>query len=145
MGCVCTAYEYNPWNIPDSKVHVAHLGPTWVLSALGRPHVGPMNHAIRDAMSHRADTACRTDRWSETNTPTRTLLCRGYKYQSKSFQWYSCSSLLRSGRLKINEVDLMCYPKHIIHPAQTGNWNNTCLIVTRLDTPLMENTFWTIC
>ena len=31
---------------PDSKVHVAHLGPTWVLSAPGRPHVGPMNLAI---------------------------------------------------------------------------------------------------
>ena len=33
---------------PDSsKVHVAHMGPTWVLSAPGRPHVGPMNLAIR--------------------------------------------------------------------------------------------------
>ena len=31
---------------PDSKVHVAHMGPTWVLSAPGRPHVGPMNLAI---------------------------------------------------------------------------------------------------
>ena len=35
-------------NIPDSKVHVAHMGPTWVLSAPGGPHVGPMNLAIRD-------------------------------------------------------------------------------------------------
>ena len=32
---------------PDSKVHWAHMGPTWVLSAPGRPHVGPMNLAIR--------------------------------------------------------------------------------------------------
>ena len=32
---------------PDSKVHVAHMGPTWVLSAPGRPHVGPMNLGIR--------------------------------------------------------------------------------------------------
>ena len=30
----------------DSKVHVAHMGPTWVLSALGGPHVGPTNLAI---------------------------------------------------------------------------------------------------
>ena len=33
--------------IPDSKVHVAHMGPTWVLSTPGVPHVGPMNLAIR--------------------------------------------------------------------------------------------------
>ena len=44
-------YTYNesiewPW-LPDSKVHVAHMGPTWVLSARGGPHVGPMNLAIR--------------------------------------------------------------------------------------------------
>ena len=36
------------WNIPDSKVHVANMGPTWVLSAPGEPHVGPMNFAIKD-------------------------------------------------------------------------------------------------
>ena len=33
-------------NHPDSKVHVAYMGPTWVLSAPGGPHVGPMNLAI---------------------------------------------------------------------------------------------------
>ena len=26
---------------PDSKVHVANIGPTWVLSVLDGPHVGP--------------------------------------------------------------------------------------------------------
>ena len=30
-------------HIPDSKVHVAHVGPTWVLLAPGGPRVGPMN------------------------------------------------------------------------------------------------------
>ena len=35
-------------NIPDSKVHGANMGPTWVLSAPDGPHVGPMNLAIRD-------------------------------------------------------------------------------------------------
>ena len=35
-------------SIPDSKVHGAHLGPTWVLSVPGGPPVGPMNLAIRD-------------------------------------------------------------------------------------------------
>ena len=33
---------------PDSKVHGANMGPTWVLSAPGGPHVGPINLAIRD-------------------------------------------------------------------------------------------------
>ena len=31
---------------PDSKVHGAHMGPTWVLSAPDGPHVGPMYLAI---------------------------------------------------------------------------------------------------
>ena len=33
---------------PDSKAHGANMGPTWVLSSPGGPHVGPMNFAIRD-------------------------------------------------------------------------------------------------
>ena len=32
---------------PDSKVHGAKMGPTWVLSAPDGPNVGPMNLAIR--------------------------------------------------------------------------------------------------
>ena len=32
---------------PDSKVHGANMGPTWVLSAPDGPHVGPMNLVIR--------------------------------------------------------------------------------------------------
>ena len=36
------------WAVPDSKVHGANMGPTWVLSAPDGPHVGPMNLAIRD-------------------------------------------------------------------------------------------------
>ena len=33
--------------VPDSKVHGANMGPTWVLAAPVGPHVGPMNLAIR--------------------------------------------------------------------------------------------------
>ena len=33
--------------VPDSKVHGANMGPTWVLSAPDGPHVSPMNLAIR--------------------------------------------------------------------------------------------------
>ena len=32
---------------PDSKVHGANMGPTWVLSAPDGPHIGPTNLAIR--------------------------------------------------------------------------------------------------
>ena len=42
-GCICQG--------PDSKVHGANMGPTWVLSAPDGPHVGPMNVAIRGANS----------------------------------------------------------------------------------------------
>ena len=31
---------------PDSKVHGANMGPTWVLSAPGGSHVGPINLAV---------------------------------------------------------------------------------------------------
>ena len=49
----------NPWQLfalcrvfmarycPDSKVHGANMGPTWVLSAPDGPRVGPMNLPIR--------------------------------------------------------------------------------------------------
>ena len=33
-----------------SKVHGANMGPTWVLSAPGGPHVGPINIAIRGGL-----------------------------------------------------------------------------------------------
>ena len=35
-------------NTPDSKVHGANMGPTWVLSTPDGPHVGPTNLTIRD-------------------------------------------------------------------------------------------------
>ena len=41
---VVPRYHYTP----DSKVHTANMGPTWVLSAPDGPHVGPMNLVIRD-------------------------------------------------------------------------------------------------
>ena len=38
--------------IPDSKVHEANMGPTWVMSAPDGSHVGPINLAIRDDNKH---------------------------------------------------------------------------------------------
>ena len=34
------------WDYPDSKVHGANMGSTWVLSAPDGHHVGPLNHAV---------------------------------------------------------------------------------------------------
>ena len=39
--------QHNPYVLPDSKVHEANMGPTWVLSAPDGPYVGPMNLAMR--------------------------------------------------------------------------------------------------
>ena len=36
--------------IPDSKVNVANMEPTWVMSAPDGPCVGPMNRVIRDVL-----------------------------------------------------------------------------------------------
>ena len=39
-------------SFPDSKVHVALMGPTWVLSAPGGPHLGPINLDISPPYGH---------------------------------------------------------------------------------------------
>ena len=61
MHCWLESKSINHWKIhpktnmqflqirnPDSKVHGANMGPTWVLSAPDGPHVGPMNLAVRE-------------------------------------------------------------------------------------------------
>ena len=42
--------EMNVWNIPDSMVHGANMGPIWGRQGPGGPHVGPMNFAMWDAI-----------------------------------------------------------------------------------------------
>ena len=52
------------WSVdaPDSKVHGANMGPTWVLAAPDEPHVRPMNFVIRGVGAEHATThCCRTD------------------------------------------------------------------------------------
>ena len=54
--------------IPDSKVHWANMGTTWVLSAPDGPHVGAMNLAIRDVIAVSLDMLLNkpsTYRWYE--------------------------------------------------------------------------------
>ena len=59
---------------PDSKVHVTNMGPTWVLSAPGGSHVGPMNFAIRVYMTSAL--------WHRP-VPAATSWC----YEPLLFQW----------------------------------------------------------
>ena len=48
---------------PDSNFHVAHMGPTWVLSAPGESHVGPMNLAIRGHLELKTMRPLSLDGW----------------------------------------------------------------------------------
>ena len=41
--------------VPDSNDHGANMGPTWVLSAPGGPHVGPMNLALGGLLQYSFD------------------------------------------------------------------------------------------
>ena len=64
-------YQLNfTFQYPDSKVHGANMGPTWIQSAQAGPHVGPMNLAIRDIhvqtiykVNHNATYAQRRASW----------------------------------------------------------------------------------
>ena len=40
------------WNIPDSKVHGANMGPIWGRQDPDGTHVGPMNYAIWDGSNN---------------------------------------------------------------------------------------------
>ena len=44
--CIGLELQLHFVNYPDNKVYGAYMGPTWVLSAPGGPHVGPKNFAI---------------------------------------------------------------------------------------------------
>ena len=44
---VCRMFGANP----NNKVHGTYMGPTWDRQDPGGPHVGPMNLAIREAIS----------------------------------------------------------------------------------------------
>ena len=50
--------------IPDSKVHGANMGPTWVLPAPDGPHVGHKNHAIGGTVHFNMRLCCQqTNAW----------------------------------------------------------------------------------
>ena len=62
--------------VPDSKVHGANMGPTWVLSAPDGPNDGPKNLAIRGVQLVSPDSvnaltwACQIGIWTHTFPPS---------------------------------------------------------------------------
>ena len=57
--------------IPDSKVHGANMGLTWVLLAPDGPHVGPMNLAISSAWDRNTSAISKLgDLFSFPSSPT---------------------------------------------------------------------------
>ena len=67
--------------VPDSKVHGANMGLTWVLSARGGPHAGSMNFAIRGGFHTSAWNATRVQDWQTAPSVLR-WLPKLYLYQT---------------------------------------------------------------
>ena len=69
---------------PESKVHGANIGLTWVLSAPGGPHVGPISLAIRALLSNRwlphKGQLCVSMSWRHQATQIITCLSRWNRY-----------------------------------------------------------------
>ena len=76
---------------PDSKVHGANMGPTWVMLSPVGPHVGPMNLAIWDASDKRQSS------YAGTIITTTHLF---------SFRWVS-----QEGSWSTTDVNRRCYGK----------------------------------
>ena len=74
---------------PDSKVHVANMGSTWVLSAPGGPHVGPMNLAIRDPLQspHSLDLSKDISYLLSTHTTIKLINFTSTKWQQNLASW----------------------------------------------------------
>ena len=71
--------SYNQKPCPDSKVHGANVGPTWVLSVPGGPHAGLMNLAIWVINRARASTGSSNITMRLTLHPQWTSIKKGQK------------------------------------------------------------------
>ena len=66
--------SYHFSSVPDSKVHGANMGPTWVPSAPDRPYVRPMNLAIRAVIMGPKQTFLHTINSELKHTPESTYI-----------------------------------------------------------------------
>ena len=90
----------------DSKVYGANMGPTWVLSAPGGPHVGPMDLAIWLVLS----LAFRWRRFAASGAQTRRRHTRRRRYLRRPWT-RSC----RSCTWEVVEG-------HSHHSTRTASW-----------------------
>ena len=100
---------------PESKVHGANMGPTWVLSAPDGPHVGPMNLAIRVVAFMKGVITC--SNW------LLDILQLNKAHIPSSFVWFIRSSLdSHNGRCSL--IWLYHIWPCIIPPAMYNYWSN---------------------
>ena len=106
-GVVCprdgniTLFQLNP----DSKVHGANMGPTWVLSAPDGPHVRPMNLVIREV----------------------SLICifDEYKYRQQSNVGYNISTHMIATNYEISSMSIY---------IEVIKWKHLCPFVRGIPT-----------
>ena len=96
---------------PDSKVHGANMGPTWVLSAPDGPHVGPINLAIRK--NYRIEVTAVWFGWaSYTTCVTRAISTSEYKQHI--LVWSSLIQALSRGLMVLSHyLGLCCLNGHL--------------------------------
>ena len=73
--------------LPDSKVHGANMGTTWVLPAPHGPHVGPMNLVIRALLR----------RTVQEDVPLITQLCLSRQSEHILMKWGLVDTILQWG------------------------------------------------
>ena len=100
---------------PNSKVHGANMGPTWVLSVPDGPHVGPMNLAIRELF------------WAHSDGPLSTL-----KITTRSlsphlwFLWaipFSSQSFVGNPFLHNPNIMLATFPENPFGISEPSLWS----------------------
>ena len=103
------------YSSPDSKVHGAHMGPTWVLSAPDGPHVGPMDLAIRETMDTETEilslflviTLCMCHTWTWSSCTSK---CHDDVIKGKHFPRYREFTGPRCiPRTKASDAELWCF------------------------------------
>ena len=91
---------------PDSKIHGANMGPTWVLSAPDGSHVGHTNLAIRECMYYnrleiRVIFSCRILCYKNP-----ILSCKIPQYKWSEPEWYKWKTTR-----KIQQSAIKCRPR----------------------------------
>ena len=102
-------------NVPDSKVHGANMGPTWILPAPDGPHVDPMNLAIRGGMELSENAVSPVAKVSCTMSPCPL---------SKA----SALNVVLIVSLMMNQYVKTCFGAETVSPFSSSRWRNSFTI-----------------